>query len=179
MRRSLNTLVALGALGLSVLANAQSSNTPPVDFTPTDVSVKVGVALPLDSSLTDVAKTFIGLGVEYQLPTSLVKGSESYLSLDWFTKSFRGERTNVFPLAFNQRFYTGGDNIPGRRRYVFVGAGVSFVDIGSSDTVISARAGIGAELSEQIFGEIAGYLGDQTGSGIKPNVVSFFLGYKF
>ena len=179
MRRSLKTVAALAALGISVVASAQLSSSPPVDFTPTNVSVKAGLALPLDSSLTNVAKTFIALGVEYQLPTSLVKGSETYLDLEWFTKSFQGERTNVLPFTINQRFYTGSESIPGQRKYVFVGAGVSFVDIGSSDTVISARAGFGAELSEQIFGEVAGYIGDQTGSGIKPNAVSFFLGYRF
>jgi hypothetical protein len=55
---------------------------------------------------------------------------------------------------------------------------MDFMNITTSNNVVAARAGFGADLGENIFGEAALYVGDQA-EGIHPDVVGFFVGYRF
>jgi hypothetical protein len=176
MRRILQSAALFAAIGACTVASAQQE---PAVYDATNFSVKGGVALPLDSNLTNVASSFLALGVEYQIPQSLIPGADTYFSLDWFTKGFQGEKTNIFPFMINARYFLGKDQLAGRRHYVFVGLGVDFIDIYSSSTVVGARAGLGTELGENIFTEAAVYVGDQATGGIHPNAVAAFLGYRF
>jgi hypothetical protein len=177
MRRTLIPAVVMAAIGASAVSSAQT-DYPGTKYEPVNISVKAGVGIPLDSALSDVAHTFIALGGEFQLPTSLMKGSETFFNLDWFTKSFGGN-PSFLNLSVNQRFYLGNDRMPGRRHYVFVGVGADFLNVFTSDTVVAARAGLGTELGENIFAEIAGYVGDKSNNNVHPDVLGVFVGYRF
>ncbi|AIE84960.1 hypothetical protein [Fimbriimonas ginsengisoli] len=174
MRKIYTVAATIAAIGIAGVAAAQSPTQP--DLTPVNITVRAGIALPLDSALTNVGNTLLDLGVEYMIPTSLVKGSETFISLDYWTKGFNGNG-NVIPLMVNQRWYQGGADVL-KRRYFFLGAGVAFVDVNRSNTAIGIRGGIGQELGEHIVAEIAGYLSDRAG-GARANAITFSLGYRF
>jgi hypothetical protein len=176
MRRILISAAAVTALGISATAMAQT-NYPGTTYSPTNISVKAGVAVPIDSALSDIVSTFISVGGEFQLPTPLIKGGDTYFNLDWFTKSLSGV-PSFLNLCINERYYIGSDKTLGRRKYAFIGVGVDFLNITTSDNVVAARVGVGADLGENIFTEAALYIGDQA-EGIHPDVVGLFLGYRF
>ena len=177
MRRILISAAAATALGISASAMAQS-NYPGTTYTPTNISVKAGVGIPLDSSLSNVVTTFVAVGGEFQLPTPLIKGGDTYFSLDWFTKSLTG-KPSFLNLSVNERYYIGSDSQLGHRKYAFIGAGMDFLSITTSDNVVAFRAGLGAELGENIFSEAALYFGDKSSDGVHPSVVGLFVGYRF
>ncbi len=177
MRRILISAAAATALGVSATASAQT-NYPGTSYTPTNISVKAGVGIPLDSSLSNVVTTFVAVGGEFQLPTPLIKGGDTFFNVDWFTKSLSGV-PSFLNVGINQRFYIGSDTALGHRKYAFLGVGLDFLNITTSDNVIAGRAGLGAELGENIFTEAAFYVGDKSSNGIHPNVVGVFVGYRF
>lgn len=174
MRRTLNAVAAIAAFSIAGVASAQGGVTQ--DLTPVNVTVRLGVALPLDSALTDVGSTLIDLGAEYTIPTPLIKGGETYLSVDYWAKGIRGDKGSVVPLFLNQRWYRPGNQI--RRGYLFLGAGVDFIDTTSSNTAVGLRGGIGQELGEHIIAEVSGWLSDRAGNA-RANAVTFSLGYRF
>jgi hypothetical protein len=161
-------------MGLAAVANAQSSST--TDFTPVNVSVKAGIALPLDNNLANYGATLIALGLEYQFDRPLIAGTDTYISLDYLNKGFTFSH-GVIPITLNERFYI--DN--GRRHqrtYAFLGIGGADVDTGTSSTVVCARAGLGADLGDAIFFEVAGLVTDK-GNDATGNSVAFYVGYRF
>lgn len=176
MRRTLISFAAVSALGLSATAVAQT-NFPTTTYTPTNIAIKGGVGLPIDTNLSNIVSTFMAFGAEFTLPEPLIKGGDTYFSLDWFTQSFAGTPSFV-NLSVNQRWWIGQDKVVGRRKYLFVGVGMDFMNIVRSDDVVAARAGLGTELGENIFAEVAGYVGDQD-NGIHPDVIGVFIGYRF
>lgn len=178
MKRMFTAAALFAAFGIAGVASAQQGG-PTADLTPYNVTVRGGVAIPLDSRLTDVGRTLIDLGVEYQLNNSLLKTGETFFSLDYLATNLRFQHGSVIPFMINQRFYLSqpvGDDY--RRNYWFIGAGVSFIDISSSDTAIGLRGGFGAELSEHVVAELAGYISDRA-SGVRANAVTISLGYRF
>jgi hypothetical protein len=172
-KKTLAALVAV--LGISSVASAQSRDA--IDLYPYNFSVRAGAVFPIDSTFSRVGNTLIGLGFEYDFGRSLLAGGETYLSLDYQTAGFQGNRGSAFPIAINQRFYTGNREI-GNRTYAFVGIGVTVVDVVSTDTVLSARGGVGLELGERTYAEGTLFIGDKTG-GVRPNAIGLFLGYRF
>lgn len=175
MRIMFTTAAVCAAIGISGVAAAQTNQ--PLDLTPTGVTVRAGVALPFDSSLTDVGNTLINIGVEYQPGNSLLKGSDTFYSVDLFTPSIRLDRGTVVPVAINQRWYHGGPDVF-RRGYVFAGVGPTFIDVDKSRIALGGRVGIGQELGEHVVAEIAGYISDKAG-GARANSITFNLGYRF
>jgi hypothetical protein len=174
MRRITTIAATIAAIGITSVAAAQSPTSP--ELTPVNITIRGGIVLPLDSKLTDVGNTLLDLGAEYTLPTPLIKGGETFFSVDYWTKGLGGHGS-VIPLMINQRWFQGTDSQI-RRRYFFVGAGVAFVDVTRSNTAIGVRGGIGQELSDHVVAEIAGYLSDRAG-GARANAVTFSLGYRF
>jgi hypothetical protein len=179
MRRFLLSGAAVTALGVSATAMGQVSY-PGTSYTPVNITVKAGVGVPLDSNLSNVVTNFVAVGAEFQLPTPLIRGGDTYFSLDYFTKSFSGTPSFV-NLSINQRYYIGtsSEKALGHRKWAFIGAGMDFMNITTSDNVFAARAGLGAELGENIFAEVAGYVSDKSSDGIHADVAAFFIGYRF
>jgi len=174
MRRIINAAAVVAALGVSAAAGAQSQRT--LDVTAYGVSVRAGVALPLDSTLTDLAPTLIALGIEYQLNRPLLRGGETYFALDYWAKNLRFEKGTVLPLTINQRVYLNNESL--RRNYYFFGLGVAFINVTSSDTAIAVRGGFGTELGPNTFAEIGGTLSDRAG-GARANALTLQIGYRF
>jgi hypothetical protein len=173
MRRIISAAAILTALGVAGVASAQTSM---IDASPNNITIRGGVALPIDQSLSNVSSTFTNIGVEYNFNNSLIKGGDTYLSVDAFFKDFNG--VAAYPVAINQRFYTG-TNAEGRRSYYFVGVGMTWTDVSNQTySAISARGGIGIELGPNIIAELAGYVSDQAG-GTRANAVTINLGYRF
>jgi len=173
MRRLISAAAILTAFGVSGIAGAQTSS---IDTSPNNVTIRGGVALPVDQSLSNVSNTFSNVGIEYLFNASLIRGGDTYLSVDAFFKDFNG--VTAYPVAINQRFYTG-KNPNGRRSYYFVGVGVTWTDVTNQTfNAISARGGIGIELGPNIIAELAGYISDQAG-GTRANAVTINLGYRF
>ncbi len=144
---------------------------------PSNLTFRLGFVLPIDSSLRDAAKSFIGVGLDFYPNFTLVKGSESVLSLDWIGKSGSGSKGNIFPIMFNQKFNSGSGDVKSKS-YFFVGAGVAFIDVTSQSTVLAARLGFGAELGSHLIGETALYYSDAV-DGVHITSLGFYLGYRF
>lgn len=172
--RNLTAVAVVAALGIAGAASAQQTRT--LNLTPSGLSVRGGVVFPLDSNLRDVSNSLIGLGVDYQLPTPLIKGGETYLAFDYFAKKIAGEGGRVWPVTINQRVYA--NNNGGRRTYYFLGAGVAFIDVNKAQTVLALRGGFGTELSDRIFAEVAGTVSEK-GKDTSANAVGLYLGYRF
>ncbi|RYG27195.1 hypothetical protein EON82_00320 [bacterium] len=168
--------IAAAALGV---ATASAQTQDPDALIPVNVSVRLGVGLPIDNDLRDFSNLFIGLGLEYKSSRSLLAGGETFFALDVF-KGDRSDSGYVIPLTINQRFFTGniGD---GRRTYAFVGAGVGFLKGQNNwDTALAVRGGVGADLGPRIFAEGSLTLTDRANrAGFNGNLISLQLGYRF
>ncbi len=166
-----NLLIA-AALASATVASAQIE-------APTNVSLRIGFAYPLDDTTRDVVRNFIGVGFDYYFDRSLLPGGETTLSVDWLGKSSSGSKGNVFPILLNQRFYgpsRGEDEFS--RNYFFAGAGIAVVDVTDSKTVLAARVGVGREFSEKLFGEITLVHSDNA-NGARASNIGFHFGYRF
>jgi hypothetical protein len=174
MRKIYYGVIGLAAMCATQTAMAQDDH---FDVTPTNIAVRLGVGLPLDSALSDYGSPLIGFGVEYQFPNSLLSSGATYLSLDYLVASteFNG---GIFPLCINQRFYFNQNKSDSTRTYGFLGIGAAIVNIGSSNTVLAGRGGFGADLGPAIFFESALLLTDKQ-SGVSGDSVSFYIGYRF
>jgi len=172
----ISTVAAVTALlGLSAVANAQlTTNT---DFTPVNVSLKLGVALPLDNTLSNFAPTLLAWGLEYQFDKPLIAGSDTYLDLEYMNKGFQFSH-GLIPLTLNERFYFDNGRHRHQKTYAFVGLGAADVDLNTSGTVIAARAGLGADLGDAIFMEMSGLFTDKSNDAT-GNSVTFYVGYRF
>ena len=94
--------LSLIALALATTAISFAQNT---DYTPTNLAFRLGFAYPLNDTTRDLSKRFIGVGADYYFPTQFIRGSQTYLSIDWLGKSGNGAKGNVFPIMLNQKFY--------------------------------------------------------------------------
>ncbi|MDR3688377.1 MAG: hypothetical protein P4L46_03285 [Fimbriimonas sp.] len=172
MRRTLTAAAIIATLGVCGVANAQTNN---LDTSPNNITIRGGVALPADTSLNNVSNSFIDLGIDYQFGNSLFKGGETYLSVDAFFNDLKN--VIAWPAAINQRFYMG-QNAQGHRNYFFLGIGMTWVNVTTSGSGVSARGGLGTELGPNIIAELTGYIADQT-KGVRANAVTFDIGYRF
>lgn len=160
------------AIGLAGVASAQT------DYTPTNLSVRLGVGFPLDDVTRDITKTLIGVGVDYDFTRPLIAGGDTFLSIDWFGKSGSGAHGNIFPIMINQRFYSQPIDVGNRRTYGFLGVGIAVLDVFNTKTVLAARGGVGVELGQNLFAEGTLYL-SAPDQGVRANVVGLYVGYKF
>ena len=167
------TLVALGALLITGGAYAQS------EIGMGGVSLRLGIAFPLDNTLSGVNDNFTSLGLEFQNPTSLAKGTDSYLAVDYFSKNLGTfGKGSVIPITYNVRFYQKGS--AARQSYAFVGLGFAITDlIGSSETVFAARGGFGMNVSDHTFVEAAGTFTPSTNNNGSFNTIGLYFGYRF
>lgn len=175
MRRIITLAATFAAMALGVTASAQIDTT--VDYYPYGCTIRGGVSLPIDSSLQNIGKTLLGLGIDYRFKEPLLGGGETYLALDYFGTGITSAKGYVFPITLNHRFYTGKRG-EGRRTYAFIGAGVSYIEYQDNATALTLRGGFGAELSDNIIFETAAYLSDKA-AGTKVNSVAFYVGYRF
>jgi hypothetical protein len=165
-------VAAVAALGVCAVASAQK-----LDTTPTGISVKAGVSISMDSTLSDsMGSSLISLGVEYQLG-NLFKSGETYLSLDYLTKSIAGSKGSIIPITVNQRWYMKKNGTE-RRTYGFLGLGIAVVDVVQSGTALCFRGGLGVELGAATFAEVAVTLSEAT-NNVKANTVGLYFGYRF
>jgi len=167
------TLIALGALMITCGAYAQS------DMGMNGVSLRLGIAFPLDNTLSGVNDTFTSLALEFQQPTSLSKGTDTYFAIDYYSKTLGTfGKGSVIPLTYNMRFYQKGSAT--RQSYAFVGLGVAIVDlIGGSQTVAAARGGFGMNVSDHSFIEAAGTFTGSTNTSGSFNTLGIYVGYRF
>lgn len=168
--------IAAAALGVATASNAFGQTQDPDALIPVNISVRLGLGLPLDNSLRDQSSLLGAFGLEYRIDNSLLRTGETYFALDFF----KGDRTDngyIIPFTINQRFYTR-QVADGRRTYAFVGAGIGFLKGDSWTQTFIVRGGLGAELGERIFLEGALTLGDKR-ENISANNIGLYLGYRF
>jgi hypothetical protein len=147
-------------------------------MTPTDIQVRGGIFIPFDTNLRDVSDNFGGLGVDVLFPQEYLPNSKTYLSVDWLAKSFSGSHGNIIPVCINQKFY--GKPVDGHNVYLFVGLGATFFDVYGSDTRLGARAGVGYDLSQNVFLEGTFYWSDKSNNGDVSNIgAGFYIGYRW
>ncbi len=176
MRRKFTAAALAAALAMGGVAAAQQ--TGPLDTTPVNVTVRLGAALPLDNQLSNLGNSLIDVGAEYIIPQTWLKGTETFVSVDYWFKSISFGQGSVVPLAINFRWYSRGGVYGTHRSYFFLGGGVDFIDVVSSNTALGIRAGFGVELGEHIIAEVAGYASDRAG-GARADAVTFSVGYRF
>lgn len=165
-------LTLLAAMGLAAIGSAQVNYLE----TPTNIAFRLGYVYPIDTAMRDVASSYIGVGVDFVTDIRLLEGAQTGISFDWFGKSGSGAHGNAFPILLTQKWYTG-DSVE-NRQYFFVGAGVAIVNITSTKTVLAARAGVGKELGDALFGEISFTYSDSA-NGARATALGFYVGYRF
>ena len=165
-------LLVVAGVAAASLSFAQNSFQAPANM-----GLRIGYVLPIDSTMRDVAPNYIGLGLDFPVQFKLLPEGETVVSIDWMGKSGSGAHGNVFPFMINQRFYS--KVAPGvNRSYFFFGGGVALVDLTSSNTVLAAQAGYGAELGENLYGE-GKFLYTDAAGGAHGTSVGFYIGYRF
>ena len=169
--------IAAAALGVATASNAFGQTQDPDALIPVNVSVRLGIAFPLDNNLRDQTSLLGALGVEYRIDNSFFSKGDTYFALDFF----KGNRTDdgyIIPFTINQRFYTR-QTVDGRRTYAFGGLGIGFLK-GNNDwtQTFVARGGVGAELGQRIYLEGALTLGDKR-KDISANNIGLYVGYRF
>lgn len=164
----------LAAVGMSALSCAQSGLLDE----PTNIAFRIGYVYPVDNVMRNISNSYIGVGVDlFPSGFTLIHGAETSISFDWFGKSGSGAKGNAFPVLINQRWYSD-DNGSGRS-YFFVGAGVAFIDLVNSDTVLAGRIGYGKEFGQNTFGELTFNYSDGATGGGRATALSFHFGYRF
>jgi len=173
---------ALAAVGIVGGAIAQTDSTR-IDATPSFLTFRGGLVFPLDNNLREASDLFAGIGIDYEFPTQLIKGSTTYASVDWWLRASNGSNGNVFPIAINQRFYSKGSGTSmydEGRTYFFVGAGVAIIDIASKSTgKWMVRGGVGAEIGPNVIAEGVITFSDESSTKVRANGIGVYLGYKF
>lgn len=168
------TFVALAALMISGAAYAQTS-----DLGMNGVSLRLGMVFPLDNTLSSANDNFTNLGLEFQAPSSMAKGTDTYFSLDYYSKNLGNfTKGSVVPLTYNMRIYQKSGTT--RQTYAYGGIGVAFVDLaGPSETVLCVRGGFGMNTSEHLFIEAGGTFTAKTPSQGSFNTIGISVGYRF
>lgn len=172
---------AVAALGIVGVACAQSSTTQ-IDATPSYLTLRGGLVFPLDDNLRENSDLYGALGLDYEFPTQLIKGSTTFASVDWWFKGSNGGNGNVFPLTITQHFYTGKGNSYYRegRSYFFVGGGIAIIDVANkSSSKFCLRGGVGTELGPNIIAEASLTLSDRSKTDVRANAVGVYIGYRF
>jgi hypothetical protein len=174
MKRSLVFAASAFGLGAAALSSAQA-----IDATPSGISVRGGVIIAIDEELREVQNLWGGLGLDYTFDKQYMRGSETYISLDWIFHRWGGDKGTFWPLMLGQKFYRGGNDLGEERMYFNVGLGAVFFDIGQSDTVFGGKVGLGKEFGPNIFGEATLYLSEENKFGFNAASIAFWLGYRF
>ena len=168
--------IALAALGVATASMAFGQTQDPEALVPVNVSVRLGIGLPIDDNLRDYSSTFLNFGAEYRIDNSLLKGGDTYFAVDLF-KGNRNDEGYVIPITINQRFYTR-ELSTGRRTYAFAGVGVAYVKGDNWNANFAFRGGLGAELGDRIFAE-GGLTLTNSKDGISGNLIGLSVGYRF
>ncbi|MCE9557632.1 MAG: hypothetical protein K8R88_01650, partial [Armatimonadetes bacterium] len=158
-------ITVLFASALAVAGFAQTKSL----INTSGMSFRLGGVYPLEKATRNITGNMIALGADVEIPTSLMKGSASFFSVDWYGKSGSGAKGNFFPVMINQRF---GD-VEESKTYSFLGVGVVFIDVTNAKTVLGARGGFGTRLSSHTFAELTLLLSGNAG-GAKASSVGAF-----
>jgi hypothetical protein len=181
MKRCL--ILAASAFGLGVLAASASAQVraEPLDPTPTGISLRGGIMIPIDNNTRDFAKFWAGFGLDYTFDRRFLKNADTFISVDYLFKSSSGDRGSMWPVLLGSRFYTADElnYEEGGRTYLFAGIGAVFFDAVGSDTRVGGKVGVGREFGPFIFGEATLFLSEQSKGGISANSIAFYLGYRF
>jgi hypothetical protein len=173
--------MALATIGIVGGAFAQSDSTR-IDATPSDLTLRGGLIFPLDDNLREASDLFAGIGLDYDFRTQLIRGSTTFFSAEWWLRASNGDNGNVFPLAINQRWYTGRQSpyYDGGRFYFFAGIGAAIIDVaGESNAKWMVRGGIGAELGPNIVAEGVFTWSDESSTKVRASGLGVWIGYKF
>ena len=176
MRRHLKPAACAALFVVAGMALAQTDK--PLDITPTNLQIRGGIFIPLDTNLRSVSDNFAALGVDVMFPQEFIPGSKTFLSVDWLAKSLSGAHGNIFPICINQKFY--GKPYGDKMVYGFVGLGATIFDVaGSSNTVLGARGGVGVDLGPNVFLEGTLFWSDRSTGDIWNIGTGFYLGYRW
>jgi hypothetical protein len=163
-------LMVLAGLGLAGLGMAQ---TNPMLTPPSGIGIRLGYVLPIDNAMRDLAKSYLGVGIDFDQSFKVLDNAETTISADWIAKSGSGAHGNIFPIMLNQRFW---DNT--HTSYFFIGAGVAIMDITSTSTVLAGRLGYGMTLGPKVYAE-GTLLYTDGADGVHGTSGAVYLGYKF
>jgi hypothetical protein len=147
------------------------------DYSPVDVSLRVGVNFPFENSLADRSKALVSVGADAYFSAKWIPNAETYLSVDWQFGTGR-QRVNVIPILANVRWFGRKNEELESRSYVFAGLGVAFVDITKSKTVLAGRVGFGYEFNPKVFAEAQIFLTDYA-NGSRGSSFGISVGYRF
>jgi hypothetical protein len=170
------TLIALAALMTTGVASAQNGGENTLDLS--GLTFKIGTAFPVDNRLSNFADNLLVTGIEVNVPTQFGSGSESYLSFDYFSRNLFGfGKGSALAVTFNQRFLKKSTAV--RQTYGFAGLGFAFSDITTSDQLFLVRGGVGINLSQQTFMELAGTFSSTSSNDGALSTVGLYFGYRF
>lgn len=179
MKRLMYGALVVAAVSAAGIASAQDTKPTLEPVNATGLTFRAGGFVPIDSNLRHVSDTFVGVGLDYTFTHQFIANSDTYLSVDWFSKNFTGSKGNITPVCLNQRFYKGKSRYGAGRAYYFLGVGITFIDVADAKSTLGFRGGIGAELGPNIVAEVAGYTSGKDDGGVAATGVGVYLGYQF
>ena len=171
MKKILAFIFALACCGI---ATAQVDST--IDYTPSGVTFRLGLGIPLEGDLLDDSPLAFSFGFDYELDFQLFGPGDTYLAFDWIAAE-----EGIYGLSLNKRTYTGTGNLFGRdaSTYIFFGVGgVAYDSLDFDEMAIVARGGIGYSMVNNTVFEFGGWVGgDSRGVNITSLYASF--GWRF
>jgi hypothetical protein len=167
--------LAILAVAAGFVAGAQAQTIE------TSISVRGGIQFP---TTADLDGTFWGVGADINLAGgfNFIRGGSPYVSVDWISKNLSFNRNFIIPICLNMRFplNTTADTVAGPSTYAFFGLGAAIIDIGNAATVLCGRAGLGADFTSNVYGELSLVLTSRgKGNGVQGNHVGAWIGYRF
>jgi hypothetical protein len=170
-------IFAPGAFALALLAGgsaAYAQNSE--DWAKSRLSGRIGAFLPFENELRDLAKIWLTLGVDLEVPGRLFPQAQTVVSIDWATHN-GGTNANIVPITLSQRWYSGE---VGNRTYWQAGIGGAMLDFSPSDFVFSAKAALGVEFKENYFVEADIFFTDKHGStNVSGSGAAVYFGIRF
>lgn len=164
-----------GALVIALIPFAQAADQV---FELGRTSVRLGGIYMFEKATRRVTGNMFSLGLDFELGPGILKGADTYGSVDWFGRSANGAKGNMIPFMLNQRLKLSQSIPGGPQLYGYFGLGFVNIDVTRAQTVWGFRAGVGAGLSQSVFAE-TGFTYSDSANGARANSFGFWLGYKF
>lgn len=146
------------------------------DFTPTGVTFRAGLGIPLDDELIDDKPIAFAFGFDYEFDFRLFGPGEVFGAFDWIAAE-----DGLYSLSLNKRIFTGEGELFGQpgASYIFLGVGGSSYDrLELGDMSIIFRGGLGYELISNTVVEFGGWVGGDS-NGINTTTLFATIGYRF
>lgn len=164
------------ALAASVIGGAFAQESEGIN--PNGFGIRLGAFFPADSALRDDNAILLDFGLEFEFTRPLLRGGETFLSMDLITKDFSENRGRIWALTLGHRVFQGVGDLDRGRTYLFGGLGIGWINRNGSEQGFYVKGGVGMELSGTTFAEAAVTLAGDFDNA-NPSGVSVSYGWRW